>query len=71
MSQTSKSSRSGPSPFTIAARAVRSERFAITDPRSGSAPPMMRRPPSPRIAVVAGPVEAAPPPSLETTDPHA
>ena len=68
MSQTTKSSRSGPSPLTIASQPMRTERCAITDHRSGSAPPMMRRPPSPRIAVIAFPFDAAPPPSLETTD---
>ena len=68
MSPTSNSSRVGPSPITIASEFLRQQRAAIIDHRSGSVRATIRRPPSPRHAVVAFPFDAAPPPSLETTD---
>jgi len=68
MSPTAKSSRSGPSPCTIAGHTCATSAVAIRDQRSGSTRAMIRHPPSPRLAALALPFDAAPPPSLETTD---
>jgi hypothetical protein len=51
MSPTPKSSRSGPSPCTIAGYPCATSVVAIRDQRSGSTLAMIRQPPSPRRAV--------------------